>query len=150
MADRRRRNDELLLRWLGDADLIAAAPVAGAVLARVNRWFGSEACRAGGRVLVLMGAVAWIRCALPARIRPGRGPGAPRSGGARAGSQTRAGTERSADSRLERSVATGLSTRFYAARLAVDVPGPGGARSVGRFVGWAKRAVNRPAAHAQS
>ena len=60
MADRRRRNDELLLRWLGDAGLIAAAPVAGAVLARVNRWFGSEACRAGGRVLVLMGAVAWI------------------------------------------------------------------------------------------
>lgn len=81
MADRRRRNDELLMRWLGDAGLIAAAPVAGAVLARVNRWFGSEACRAGGRVLVLMGAVAWIRCALPARIRPGRGPGAPRSGG---------------------------------------------------------------------
>ena len=33
MADRRRRNDELLMRWLGDAGLIAAAPVAGAVLA---------------------------------------------------------------------------------------------------------------------
>jgi len=48
VADRRRRNDELLMRWLGDAGLIAAAPVAGAVLARVNRWFGSEACRAGG------------------------------------------------------------------------------------------------------
>ena len=86
-------------------------------------------------------------CSYSARTWAGGAP----FGGARAGSQTRAGTGGSADYRLERLVATGpehsvLRGGGLSCRRARTRRG----RSVGRFVGWANRAVNQPTAHAQS
>ena len=116
--------------------------VVGLIVATAPGHGGRGAVVDGGRRLDPL----CTACSYSARTWAGGAP----FGGARAGSQTRAGTGGSADYRLERLVATGpehsvLRGGGLSCRRARTRRG----RSVGRFrVG--QTAVNRPTAHAQS